>query len=166
MLPFNDILPKQEKELLIYPGITNKLLLSIGQICDDNCLALFSKNNLHIFKEDKLILSATHNFSDSLWDMSFPSTSHNHIHTSLTMNHQINYIIQKDTAKNKLARYFHGDAFYPVTSTSQQNIKNGNFITWPGIKNINFRKMADINVPTVLGRLHQERKNLQSTKLN
>ena len=61
----------------MYPGIINESLLSIGQICDNKRLELFSKNNLHIFKEDKLILTGTRKLSDVLWDIPFPSTLQN-----------------------------------------------------------------------------------------
>ena len=76
----------------------------------------------------------------------------------------MNFIIQKDKAKNYFASYLHGSAFSPVTSTFQQSIKHGNFITWLGVKDINFKKITDIKLSTSQVHLDQERKTLQSTK--
>ena len=36
---------------LIYPGLTNESLLSIGQLCDQGCVAIFDKYKLHILKD-------------------------------------------------------------------------------------------------------------------
>ena len=43
-------------------------------------------------------------------------------------------------------------------------IKNGNFITWPGIYSIDFKKILPTTIATEKGPLEQERKNFQSTK--
>ena len=72
----------------------------------------------------------------------------------------MNYIIQKDKTKDDLVRYLHGSGFSPITSTFQQSIKNGNFITWPGEDNINFKKIIDITVPTAQGGIDQELINM------
>ena len=40
-LPYPSCLSSTAKEALIYPDLKNAFLLSIGQLCDDNCLALF-----------------------------------------------------------------------------------------------------------------------------
>ena len=71
VLPLHDTFSDQAKEALVYPEITNESLLSIGQICNDNCLTLFSKKNIHIFKEDRLILTYIYSSSDGLWDIPF-----------------------------------------------------------------------------------------------
>ena len=45
LLPLHDTLSNRAKDALVYPGITNKSLLSHGQTCDNNCLAVFSKKH-------------------------------------------------------------------------------------------------------------------------
>ena len=42
-LPFSKSLSDKATQALIYPGITNSSLLSIGQLCDDDCVAIFTK---------------------------------------------------------------------------------------------------------------------------
>ena len=46
-------------------------MLSIGQLCDDDCLALFSKRHLWALKYNKIILSGIRNTTDVLWDVPF-----------------------------------------------------------------------------------------------
>ena len=36
---------------IIYPELRNASLLSVGQLCDDNCLAVFCKHHVWIFKK-------------------------------------------------------------------------------------------------------------------
>ena len=61
----------------------------------------------------------------------------------------------------------------PNTSTQQLSlhrfrlkkaIDNGNFVTWPGINEINFKKLLGTTIPLEKGHMDQERKNLRSTK--
>ena len=44
--------------------------------------------------------------------------------------------------------------------------ENGNFTTWPGIKNLNFKTLLGTTTAAELGHLDQERKNLRSIKDN
>ena len=46
--------PQLQPQALTFPGLTNESLLSIGQLCDDDCLALFHKKFLWILKIIKL----------------------------------------------------------------------------------------------------------------
>ena len=112
-------LPNNNKIKATVPGLTNESLLSIGQLCDNGCLALFDRYKLYIFKNGKIILSGNRNLTDGLWDVPFKN---NHIDN-------INYIVTTDKNKSDLARYLHACAFSPVVSTFQQCIKRGNFIT-------------------------------------
>jgi hypothetical protein len=50
-----------------------------------------------------------------------------------------------------------------VISTFQDCIKKGNFISWPGIDDINFKKIIKTTEATLKGHLDQERKGTQST---
>ena len=106
---------------------------------------------LNIFKDDSLVLTGTRSKQDSLWDVRFEQNT-------------MNYIIQKDKSKLELAQYLQGCAFSLSISTFQNSINKGNFITWPGIQSVNFKKALSTTLATSLGHLDQERSNLQSTK--
>ena len=112
------------------------------------------KFKLRIYKQGRLILTGTCNWTDGLWDVVLPQCQQS-----------INKHIQWDKTKYELAEYLHKCAFSPSFVTFQKAIKKGHFITWPGISDINFNKFIKNTLPTAKGHLDQERENLQSTKL-
>ena len=146
---------------LVYPNITNDSLLSIGKLFEDDCVAFFKKFALCIFKNDKFIIQGTRNTKEGLWGVPFqdPKTS---IYPSTTSpkNLALSYIIQRDKTKSDLALYLHGCVFYPVLSTFQKSISNNNFVSCPGIEDINFSKVIGITSATAKGNFDQERRNL------
>ena len=81
--------PLVTPKALIYPHLKSESLLSIGQLCDDGCTAVFDKENLNIYKQNDLVLRGNRNKQDGLWDVPFPLL-------------QTNYIIQKDKSKDDL----------------------------------------------------------------
>ena len=111
---------------LVYPKLTSELLLSVGQLCDNGCFVLFHEHGLLIFKNNQLVLSGKRNKNDGLYDVPFPAE-------------KINYIITRDKSQTELAQFLHGCAFSPAISTFQTSINKGNFITWPGISQLNFK---------------------------
>ena len=52
-LPFTNALSPTAKESLVYPELKNASLLSIGQLCDDDCIALFHKKFLWVLKNKR-----------------------------------------------------------------------------------------------------------------
>ena len=84
--------------------------------------------------------------------------------TMKNLEHTINFIVHKNKSKLELAQYLHACARSPIISTFQKAISNGNFITWPGIENINFNALLKTTIATAKGHLDQERENLQTTK--
>ena len=71
--------------------------------------------------------------------------------------------MHKNTTKTELATYLHASCFSPVPSTFITAIKNGNFLSWPGLTTSLISKMPP-SVNTAKGHLNQERSGLQSTK--
>ena len=131
----------------------NESLLSIGQLCDKGCNAVFSKDKLNVYLNNKIILQGTRNTKDGLWDVPFDQ-----------QEIRLNYIVKKNLPKYELAQYLHSCAFSPALDTFTKAIKNGNFISWPGINDIDFKKFL-INTPAIAkGHLDQERQGLQSTQ--
>jgi hypothetical protein len=83
----------------------------------------------------------------------------------VTHKHQVNAILRKDQSKPTLIQYLYACCGSPVVSTWKQAIKNGNFITWPGIDSVSIDKYLPKSLASAKGHLDQERKNLQSTKV-
>ena len=77
VLPNNDTIKVSEQgslilnanlkpTILIYRKLNSESLLSDGQLCNDDCVAFFDKNKLHVFKQDKLVLEGNRNRIDGL----------------------------------------------------------------------------------------------------
>ena len=94
IIPFAK-LSKKSKKAFIYPDLSNESLLSIGQFCDDDCVAVFTKTRVYIVKNNELIVEGTRNLTDGLWDKKLPSSDTNII-SPPTNNVKMNYIITKD----------------------------------------------------------------------
>ena len=162
-LPFGIKLSHTTANALVFPGLSNESLLSIGQVCDDCCVAIFTKNRVYVVKDNDLIMHGQQNHTDDLWNIQLPAHQRNIVQAS-PKSSCLNYIITKDKTKTDLARYLHGTAFSPRISTFSKAIRNGNFVTWPGIEDLNFEKLIGTTTASELGHLDQERKKLQSTK--
>ena len=63
-LPLSDKLSKKKKTAL-----QSSSLISIGQLCGDNCNVLLIKQTLYAVKDAELVLEGTRNLNDHLWDI-------------------------------------------------------------------------------------------------
>ena len=85
-----------QKKRNVLEGLSNASLLSIGQLCDDDCIAVFDKRHLRIFKRGVIIIQDIRNWADGLWDVNIQQKHEN-----------LNMIIWRDKTKTKLAEYIH-----------------------------------------------------------
>ena len=67
---------------LIFPELNNESLLSIGQICDRDCQAIFDKNKMKIMRYGAILAKGYRDRQDGLWKMNMSDL-------------KMNYIIQK-----------------------------------------------------------------------
>ena len=103
----------------ILPDLQNSSLLSLGQLCDDNCIIHLTKQHLHVFKNNELILTGFRNKNDGLWDVPLPqspalsSSLSNPSPSSPPPTQSLNVIVKKSTTNRDLAQYLHACAFSP-----------------------------------------------------
>ena len=140
-------LTKQGTDALIVPGLCNASLISLGQLCDDDCQVLLQKHKLCAIKDHQIILEGYRNHEDGLWDIPIESqcnkhcahhlnhSTHPHLNQANNLNktHKMAIIIQKRQTKQNLIQYLHAACFSPVTSTWVKAYKNNKFLTWPGL---------------------------------
>ena len=148
----------------LLPGLQNSSLLSLGQICDDDCIVHLTKSHLYVFKNNKLLLTGFRNQRDGLWDVPLPQQRLITPSSPSYPHHSANVIIKKETSKRDLAQYLHACAFSPCVRTFLTAITKGNFITWPGLTPTLIKKHLPPSMFTAKGHMNQENKNLQSTK--
>ena len=156
-IPLHPLLSKQATKAHIFKGLTNTSLISVGQLCDDECTAIFDKTTMRIVKEGMTIIEGKRNITDGLWDIDVPVLP-------LAPIESVNAIIKRTTSHADLADYLYACCGSPPLTTFLRAIKNGNLITWPGIREIDFRKHLTKSIGSTKGHLNQERKNLQTTK--
>ena len=153
-IPLASSLSNHAKKAHIFDGIHSASLISLGEMFDDDCVAIFDKNEINILKRKTPILKGHRNKTYGLWD----------IPISRPVLHRAMEIITKENTKTELIQYIHGCCFILTPRTLLKAIKNGNFLTWKGLNNKQLLKHLEPIIATALGHLYQERKNLQSTK--
>lgn len=162
-LPLSSELSLPAKEAHVFSELKHPLL-SLGQLCDDDCDILLTKTKLVAKKNNNIILTGQRNHTDGLWDVPIPTTSSIIHNTSSTTSQNANIIIRKDKTKMELAQWLHASCGSPKETTFLQAIKNGNFLTWPGLSTTLIKRQLPKCIATEKGHLNQERKGLQSTK--
>jgi len=78
LLTLSNALSTDAQKATILPNLKSSTLISLGQICDDNCSVLLNKNKLYAVKDDDItynfdrnnfILEGSRNPNDGLWDI-------------------------------------------------------------------------------------------------
>jgi hypothetical protein len=114
-------LPLAATETHTFKDLKSASLISIGQLCDVGCQAVFQKQDLKIYDAKKqLVITGTRNLQDGLWDIRLAS----HFPT-----HTANAALRLDQTKVELAQHLHAACFSPVKSTFVKAIQNN----WPGL---------------------------------
>ena len=117
LLPLYHSLSKTAKTAHVLDEMTNSLLNSIGQLCDDDCVAILDKRRLQVFKNSKCILMGPRNKTDGLWDIVLPLSTASATLVEARANQQINAIIRKDSSKTQLVTYLYGCCCSPCWET-------------------------------------------------
>ena len=112
-------LPESARTTHIFPQLASGSLLSIGQLCDAGCTALFDKHKLYIFHNGKIIMQGTRQ-RNKLWTM------------DAEQHHSLNSVIDAPTIAERIE--FHSRSlFSPTLSTLAAAIKAGYLSTFPSI---------------------------------
>ena len=69
LVPLTKELSTQAKVGHIFDGLQSGSLISIGQLCNDDCIALLTKYNVKIYKGGKVIIIGERNNTNGLWNI-------------------------------------------------------------------------------------------------
>ena len=131
----------------------------MGQLCDNDCTAIFSKHHCTIYdKHNQPVVTGIRNHTTGLYEQHIPTHNNQNIH-------QANATLPTTNLQDHI-KYLHQCAFSPTTRTWIQAVKKGHFKTWPGVTIESIQCYLPKSEATTLGHLDQQRKNLQSMKLN
>ena len=157
MLPYKHSLSTKAITANVLPNLHSASLISLGQLCDDNCDVNLNKTSIRVDKNNKTILRGVRNYTDGLWDIHIPTNIQN-------KRQSLAVIIQKNKSNKDLINFYHAACFSPTVATFYKAIKKGNFQSWPGLTPELVLKHLQPSIATHYGHLNQERQNLQSTR--
>jgi hypothetical protein len=151
------VLPPQARKVHIIPGPLHNLLISVGQLCDNGCNTTFTQEQVTVSRDGKCVIYGSRDPRSSLWRVDLKQKfKTKHVHC----NHTHDNSNQKD-----LIYYLHAACFSPVKSTWITAIKNGHFISWPGLTEHAVEKHLSKSTSTTKVHLNQQRKHAISTKV-
>jgi hypothetical protein len=154
----------------VFPSLQSHSLLSIGQLCDHGCKAVFINDYVTVTRNDIVLLTGTSSTSTNRhWTLNpiAPTTTPSVEPSSLitgSVNAIFHTTLAHDTIANRIA-FYHASLFSLSLSTWCQAIDAGHFTTWPGITSSAFRKYPPQSTPMHQGHLNQVQANIRSTRL-
>jgi hypothetical protein len=148
-LPFPQ-LPTKAIEAHIFPHLRNHALLSIGVLCDSGCTVTFTKGNVQVRYNNRIVLEGTR-IPPGLWSIDILAPQQANATYSAPL-------------KAAALQHIHASFFSPATQTWIKAVKNQHFNTWPPFTPQEIAKLLPKSIATTLGHLDQQRKNVRSTK--
>ena len=164
LLPLPIEFTRNAKIAYSFNNLQSGTLISIGQLCDDDCIAIFSKYDVKIIKNNKILIRGRRT-QNGLWKMPIARAhSKSKCITTAEHAHAANGVIQLDRTKGDLAQYYGATLFNPVKSSIIRAINRYHFTSWPGMTGKMMRKHLPQRIATAQGHMDQEFKNLRTTK--
>ena len=160
-------LTRNAKIAYSFSNLKNGSLIYIGQLCDDDCVAIFSKYDVKIKKDNKILIRGRRT-DNRLWKLPMCENYTPSSTSDITVNttaHVANGVIKLDSTKDDLAKYYAATLFNPTKSAMLRAIYNNHLTLWPALSTKMIRKYLHKRLELVQGHLHQEFQNIRSTKL-
>ena len=167
-LPLHSSITNRGSHTMVLPQLHSSSLVSLGQLCDDNCLVLLSATKLYTFKNGKVILTGDRSHTDGLWDIPITQNPSCTTGTSLLPlhrpRHTLAVMLRRNQPARELVQYLHAACFSPVPSTWLTAINRKKFLTWPGLTEQLVQQHLPQSQATVQGHMHRDRQHLRSTQ--
>ncbi|WP_288992217.1 hypothetical protein, partial [uncultured Marinobacter sp.] len=105
-------------------------LLSIGQLCDAGCIAIFDNEQVSILLNNQIILQGKRDLRTGLWNVNLPTTTEKRaLPGPNVIQHAAMSAIAAETLGERIA-FLHACAGSPALTTFRDAIQNGNYTTW------------------------------------
>ena len=161
--------PINARKCHIFPGLKNRILLSIGQFCDAGMTATFTATKLLIYKNNEILLEGDRNHTTGMWYVDLknqtPCTINEHHRQQIYGNieePQANNVYELNKSKD-IVTYLSKAMWNPVPSTWIKAINSGFFATWPGLTASKVKKYLEDQPETTKGHQRATRSNIRST---
>ena len=162
-LPLSKKLSSKAQSALVLDDLKTGTLISLAQLCDDDCIAIFNKHDVNILKNNEVVIKGAR-LPNGLWTLPILDAPPA-VPILNAPPHQANGILRTDKPKQELATYLHATLGSPVPSTLLQAIRSHHLTTFPGLTTNLITKHLPKSLATVLGHQDQEAKHLRSTKV-
>jgi hypothetical protein len=150
-------LPHQARQAHILPGLVHNSLISVGQLCDNECSVTFTHDQVTVSRKGKEVMYGSRDAKSRLWRVNLNQKMKPE---SAQCDHAHDKNNQKD-----LINYLHAACFTPVKSTWIKAIKNGFFSSWPGLNEHSIEKYLSKSTSTAKCHLNQQIQNARTTKI-
>ena len=179
---FEDFPPHQRVH--VFPSLASGSLLSIGQLCDFGCHAIFHKNAVQRIYNNNVILTGTRSVaSNGLWIVNVNRPSFDEIpscnilapaHTNercsdvfATEKYFSNVLTPHNNSIQERVIFLQATMGYPTKTALRIAVGKGNLSSFPGgLTSAQINRYYYILEPSVKGHLTQERQGIQSTQLS
>jgi hypothetical protein len=156
-IPALAALPAAARIAHIFPQMGNISLLSMGQLCDNGCKAIFERNRITVYFEDKIVMTGTRSRETNyLWYIDDD-------HPAEPMHHAMQAINQSAKAAD-LVEFAHASFFSPTIATLKTALHKNYITNFPGLTMQSLKRHAPNSPATAKGHLNKVRKNKRSTK--
>ena len=68
-IPLSNKLLSKVKKATVLPNLHSSSLISLGQLCNDDCQVILDKKELNVYKDSQVLLKGYQNLKNSLWDI-------------------------------------------------------------------------------------------------
>ena len=148
-----------------FPHLASGSLLSIGQLCDSQCTAIFDATSAKVYHNRHItvqptgppILTGTRDKHDKLWSVQLPPPPHppsTPVYRALSA--------QRPTLSQRIS-FYHASLFSPTIATWIKAVRLNHLDTWPALTPSQITKFGINTTATIKGHKHALRQNIQST---
>jgi hypothetical protein len=136
------------------PGLAQRSLLYVGQMCNSGCSVTFTALNVTVTNGKSTILTGLRDKESSLLRAPLESS----LPLNVRQEHSAHNIYEQNSIQETIT-YLHVCCFSPLPDTWIKSIQNGHFATWPSVTVDNVRKYIFKSDATANGHMNQIRQN-------
>jgi hypothetical protein len=146
-------LPTTATHTDLFPALGTTNLLSIGKLCDADCVCTFTKDQATIKLNNETILSGPRSDTQpKLWEIELPLTQY----AGNAVNHS--------AKPADLVAFSHATLFSPPITTLAEALRKDYISGFPGLTKQTLSKYPPQSMATIKGHLDQSRTNQKRSK--
>lgn len=159
-LPLSKDLEKEDSKGYVLSNLKTISLVSIGKLCDYECIETFDKNQVVITKNNIFIVNGTRDPITGMWTLPLRRKEEEQ---RIEASQQANGVLQDTKTLSDLAHFYHACLFCPTKDTLLRAVKKDHFRNWTGLNRELISNNLNKTPETIRGHQRLQRKNFQST---